>query len=334
VKILKQTRNIFSIGSMFILMQLTAFISVNCYAQEPGFSQFYANELYLNPALAGNNQCPKASLAYRNQWPGLQKAFTTYSAGFDSGLSGGKSNIGLLLLRDDQGNGTITAMNISGIYAYNVSISRKSSLRFGLKLSVIQQKVDYSGLVFSDQMEGSGTQVSGEGLTGSASQTDFDGGVGFVFTAKQFFVGAAADHIYQGTRPLADGFVNFPMKYTVHAGTVIEVGKQLIKGGFKVSPNILYLRQNNFEQINCGTYLTYNILTTGLWLRNDLSMNLDAAIMMIGLTMERFSIGYSYDFTLSELFSKGNGAHEISFHFKFDCPQKHKKMRAVSCPEF
>ncbi len=50
--------------SLFII-----FVSVSfAFPQDPGFSQFYANKLYLNPAFAGDNKCPRIDLNYRNQW--------------------------------------------------------------------------------------------------------------------------------------------------------------------------------------------------------------------------------------------------------------------------
>ena len=38
-------------------------------AQDPAFSQFYANPLYMNPAMAGVEGPAKVYLGYRNQWP-------------------------------------------------------------------------------------------------------------------------------------------------------------------------------------------------------------------------------------------------------------------------
>ena len=52
-------------------------------SQDAGFSQFYANPIYLNPALTGNRSNPTLSLNYRNQWPSLQSSFTTYAASWD-----------------------------------------------------------------------------------------------------------------------------------------------------------------------------------------------------------------------------------------------------------
>ncbi len=47
------------------------------FAQDPEFTQFYANPLYLNPAFAGTARCPRICLNYRNQWPGITGTFVT-----------------------------------------------------------------------------------------------------------------------------------------------------------------------------------------------------------------------------------------------------------------
>ena len=64
-----------------IIVMLVLSFSVK--AQDIEFSQFYANRLYLNPALAGSEFAPVASISYRNQWPQNNKAFVTYTASFD-----------------------------------------------------------------------------------------------------------------------------------------------------------------------------------------------------------------------------------------------------------
>ena len=53
--------NIFKvIISVFALI----FITNTASAQDPAFSQFYANPLYLNPAFAGTNDCPRVNLNF------------------------------------------------------------------------------------------------------------------------------------------------------------------------------------------------------------------------------------------------------------------------------
>ena len=66
----------------FILLVIRFFIAETS-AQDYTYSQFYANPLYLNPAMAGSEYCPRLILNYRNQWPSLPEAFVSYSASFD-----------------------------------------------------------------------------------------------------------------------------------------------------------------------------------------------------------------------------------------------------------
>jgi len=48
-------------------------------------------------------------------------------------------------------------------------------------------------------------------------------------------------------------------------------------------------------------------------------------------------IGYSYDFTISNLIGSTGGAHEISIVYEFNnlsIGQLKKRIRAIPCPEF
>lgn len=47
----------------FVLFQVLIMTSAN--SQDPHFSQFYANLLYLNPAFSGSDYCPRVILNYR-----------------------------------------------------------------------------------------------------------------------------------------------------------------------------------------------------------------------------------------------------------------------------
>ena len=58
------------------------------WAQDPEFTQFYANQLYLNPAFAGSARCPRLSLNWRDQWPAISGNFVTYSAAYDQHVEG------------------------------------------------------------------------------------------------------------------------------------------------------------------------------------------------------------------------------------------------------
>src|SRR2546423_6783100 len=104
------------------ILVILLLISGAALAQDPEFTQFYANPLYLNPAFAGSARCPRLALNYRNQWPSLQGTFVTYSASYDQHVDGISGGLGLLALSDKAGEGTIATSNISAIYAYQLTI--------------------------------------------------------------------------------------------------------------------------------------------------------------------------------------------------------------------
>ena len=73
------------INTVFLTLALMAF-GFNTYGQDPQYSQYYAAPLYLNPAFAGAELATRVGVNYRNQWPGMDANFSTFSAYGDAFL--------------------------------------------------------------------------------------------------------------------------------------------------------------------------------------------------------------------------------------------------------
>ena len=87
-------------------------------AQDVGFSQFYANPLYLNPAFAGSAVAPRISLTYRAQWPGLVSAFTTVSASYDQYFPDLHGGLGFIVMTDRVGDhGALSTNSLGAMYS-------------------------------------------------------------------------------------------------------------------------------------------------------------------------------------------------------------------------
>ena len=90
--------------------------------------------------------------------------------------------------------------------------------------------------------------------------------------------------------------------------------------------------------MDLGLYWYRNPLVFGFWYRGIPIFNEekrgDAIAFLIGYKIEQFSIGYSYDFTISKLLTSTGGSHEISLIYEFTTTRKKKKMHMVPCPEF
>lgn len=302
--------------------------SVELMAQDPGFTQFYANPLYLNPAFAGTAKCPRICMNYRNEWPGLNNAYITYSASYDQHVDNLSGGIGILATSDRAGDGTLTTNRISGMYSYQLNVNREFSMKFGLEGTYHQKSLDWSKLTFGDMIDrrrGFVWNTNEIPVSNRAQAVDVSAGV--LGYSKRYFFGFAAHHI---TQP-EEGFitktnVKLPIKFTGHAGAMIplEKGNETF-----ISPNILYQRQQDFQQLNLGLYFVKNKIVGGLWYRNQ-----DAFIVLIGLQTKNFKVGYSYDVTVSKLANVSAGSHEVTMQLQFECKPKKRKFRTVSCPSF
>lgn len=295
-------------------------------AQDPQFTQFYANPLYLNPAFAGTARCPRIAMNYRNQWPNIDRGYVTYSASYDMHVAPLAGGIGILVSSDNQANGTLKTTNASFMYSYLLSPSRRFSLKFALQAGYLQEKLDVGNLHYGDMIDPRrGFVWNTAEKQPSAQKGAVDFSAGMLGYSKNYFFGFAANHINQPDIGLLNTS-KLPVKFTAHGGVIIP----LEKGNESyLSPNILFQSQQKFMQLNLGLYYVNGPFVAGLWYRNN-----DAMIALVGIQNDNFKFGYSYDITVSKLASNTAGAHEISLQIQFECRAKKKKYRTISCPSF
>ncbi len=305
-------------------------INESVFAQDPEFTQFYANPLYLNPAFAGTARCPRFVLNYRNQWPAISGTFVTYSASYDQHVDALAGGLGLLVTNDKAGEGTLTTTNISGMYSYQLNVSRTFSLKAGFQATYAQKKVDWERLTFGDMIDARrGFVYSTNEQRGPGAKSNLDISAGILGFSKKYFFGFAAHHLTQpdesllGVGPPSP----LPMKLTAHAGALLPLDGR--GGDTYLSPNILFQKQQDFRQLNLGLYFMRGPIVGGLWWRTG-----DSFIALVGFQQGLFKFGYSYDITISKLSTNTAGAHELSFALQLECKPKKKKFRTISCPSF
>lgn len=313
-------------------------------AQDAQFSQFYANPLFLNPALAGFTECGRVNLNYRNQWPALANAYITYSASYDQNIEGINSGIGFLAMSDRQGDGALVRNSISAFYSYHLQVSEPIVISFGVQGSYYMESLDWNKLVFADQIDpttGNINPTTGETppTSDQVSTVDFSAGAVMAYY-DQWFLGVAVNHLTQPNISFYDNSDSkLPMKFTFHGGVNIN----LSEGGlgnynsedWVLAPQLLYMQQESFRQMNVGLYVSKNPLVLGVWYRYDFT-NPDAVVAMVGVNFENIRVGYSYDFTVSNLGGSSGGAHEVTFAWDF-CIYKQasrRRIRAIKSPSF
>ena len=325
------------IGIMVVLTTLT---TLEVKAQDPEFTQFYANPLYLNPAFAGSMRCPRVALNYRNQWPAIAGTYVTYSASYDQHVEAIAGGLGFILTSDQAGQGILNTTNFSVIYSYFLPVTNTFSVKAGFQAGFGQKSVDWNRLTFGDMIDpkvGFFQQTNETQPSTTVSYPDFSAGL--LGYSKLFFIGASVHHLLEPDQGF-DGPSALPMKLSVHTGAIIPMegasgrnrrrrrGKNVLPES-SISPNIMYRRQGDFQQLNLGMYVTKGPIVGGLWYRNT-----DAFIVLFGFQTPNFRFGYSYDVTISKLSNASAGSHELSTTVQFDCRPKKKRFVPVNCPSF
>ncbi|MEI8117275.1 MAG: type IX secretion system membrane protein PorP/SprF [Flavobacteriia bacterium] len=308
------------------------YVSFHSMAQDPTFTQFYSNPVYLNPALAGSSGCPRIALNYRNQWPQLTGNFITYAAAYDTYAKNISGGVGIMAMHDQQGQGTIQTSMIAGTYSYYLKVNRKFRIMFGGQAAYFQKYLDWSKLTFGDQIDPRRGFIyqTGDVPRGNGSHGFFDVSAGMVGFTKNFYFGLAAHHLNRPDESMILGDSRLPIRITGHMGANIKLGQRgRYSSNTTLMPNVIYQYQNGFQQFNIGAYLKYESFTIGAWYRNR-----DAFIVSLGITTEKFRIGYSYDLTVSQLGGVSGGSHEISMGINLKCKKQMKDFRRISCPSF
>lgn len=319
---------------------LLIILTVEAKGQDPTFSQFYANPLYLSPSFAGATEEYRLSINYRNQWPSVPGVFHTYSIGFDKAMPNFNSGIGVLATYDVAGSGDLSTMNIGLLYSYDFNINKEWHIRPGVNFKFYYLGLNIYKLVFNSMITGSGT-------TPPITPPPFDNvaDVDFATSAlvynDKIWAGFTLDHLFTPKQSFYGDESSLPVKLNLYGGVRIlgqtRLRKKLIEA-LSVATNIQ--AQGKFIQTDIGLYYYKDPLIFGLWYRGIPFLTTqagDALIGLVGIKTKNLHIGYSYDFTISNLISSSGGAHELSIVYEFTSftlGTGKKRIRAIPCPEF
>ena len=319
---------------------LSLIILLDSFGQDPTFSQFYANSLYLAPSFAGATEEYRFALNYRNQWPAVPGVFHTYSISFDKALVNFNSGIGVLATYDVAGSGDLSTTNIGLLYSYDFNIDEDWHIRPGVNFKFRYLGLNIYKLIFASQMTGSGT-VPTIYPPPFDNVADIDFATSALVYNDRIWAGFTLDHLLNPKQSFYGEDSNLPIKLNVFGGLQILRNtrlKQKLQEVLSVAMN--FQKQGKFYQSDLGLYYYRNPLIFGLWYRGIpfvTSQAGDALIALIGIKTDKVHIGYSYDFTISNLISSTAGSHEISIVYEFNSltlGQEKRRIRAIPCPEF
>ncbi len=323
----------------YVLLIIYASVA-GAFGQDPTFSQFYANSLYLAPSFAGATEQYRFAVNYRNQWPAIPGVFQTYSISFDKALSDFNSGIGILATYDVAGEGNLSTTNIGLIYSYDFSLNDRWHVRPGITFKFYYLGLDIYKLVFNSQMTGTGTLPS-VNPPPFDNVADVDVATSVLVYNDRIWSGITFDHMLTPKTSFYGDDAVVPLKVNVFGGIqVLRKTRLLSTVQESLSFALNFQKQGSFYQSDFGVYYYRNPLIFGLWYRGIPGLTSqagDAIIGLVGIKTGQLHIGYSYDFTISNLISSTAGAHELSLIFEFNnlsLGQRRNRMKSIPCPEF
>jgi type IX secretion system PorP/SprF family membrane protein len=307
--------------------------------QDPVYSQYFSAPMQLNPALTGLVEAPVITLNYRNQWPNIPNAYSTYAASVSHYVANLHSGFGALVEADVAGQDAHAKYRVGLFYAYDIRFSEDFYIRGGFEFNAVNVRLDWNKLIFLDQLTAGAAAPAptSQEVQGQNSLTYVDLGTGLLVNTPYFYVGLSLQHINAprvafSTNTL-DGSEVWPMRYSLHAGSKINLRRPRQRGPKSfLSPTVLFAQQRAHRQLNLGAYVQHGIILGGIWFRHTFS-NADAVIVLLGLQTGMFKVAYSYDLTVSALNVATGGAHEIALTFNWWEKNKKNRNRYNDCLE-
>lgn len=303
--------------SGFVFLTIIA-ISETQGQQYPVFSQYYFNELVINPAFAGAHVQLSMNATYRNQWVNLPGAPRTVSFSAHSSFVRGKVGAGLLINNDRIGS--YDNQNLYLFYSYKIRFIR-GTLSMGLQAGGNFLQADYSKLDLVDPLDPSFAPISN-------FKPNF--GAGLYYNEKNWFVGFSVPFILnngmaRNLESAVDG-IKEARYYFLRGGAIFPITSE---ENVKFNPSLLVRSQEGQPlsmDLNAG-FVFYDAMSVGLSWRSG-----DALITFVDFKLsEKFHFAYSYDWTSSGLNAFSNGSHEFMLNYRAKVSKGHK---SIPCPTY
>ncbi|HTF81045.1 MAG TPA: type IX secretion system membrane protein PorP/SprF [Cytophagales bacterium] len=301
-----------------LLVSITGLLGFSAVAQQQGqFSMYMINQYIANPAVAGTEDYIDAKVGFRAQWFGLQDAPKSYYATVHGPV---KKNINHKQYDDvkplpwhsagftvtGEETGVLNKNSIFGTYAYHIPLSSKLNLSLGASAGVQQYRVKVADLKYDPQGN------IDKATAANTSVWSPDGNVGIWMYTKKLYFGVSSMQVFNKKIDLAS-----------NADAASRLNRHFfVTGGYKIKLDSSWALVPSFmfkavsptpAQIDLNCKVRYqDKFWGGISWRNR-----DAFVFIIGMTLdEKYDIGYSYDYTTSQIGHFSSGSHEVVLGYR------------------
>lgn len=272
--------------------------------QMPQFTNYQLNSFIFNPAFAGKNNFFEVTTGHRSQWTGITDAPRTYTLSLTAPSKNQKMGFGGYLYTDIVG--PTRRIGVQGAYAYHVKLNSNLNLSLAASAGILQFSIDGSQITLRDE----GDQAM---INSMQSELVPDANFGTLLYNEKFYAGISVNQLFNNKLSLFPGDSDenrLALHYYLTGAYKFEISED-----FTLEPSALVKYVNPVPvKIDLSLRGIYKdlIWIGGTWRSND------AAAAMAGFVLNNsLKLGYSYDFTTSDIKNYTDGTHEIVLSVSF-----------------
>ncbi|QNJ98721.1 PorP/SprF family type IX secretion system membrane protein [Constantimarinum furrinae] len=283
--------------------------------QDPQYTQYMYNPMSINPGYAGSLETLDIVGIYRDQWVGIDGAPVTQSLGAHAPLRNDEIGLGVDIRHDALGPSDEVLIN--GNFSYKLQLSPYIKLGLGLKAGANIFNVDYSKGLFQDPNDPVFNNNIDNRLT-----LNLGAGI-YLYSDNWYLGGSVPDFITnQFYDDIQQSVAEEELQYYLIGGYVFDVTTDL-----KLKPAFLLKYLSGFPVVvDFSANMMYRErFVLGISYRYEDAVNGLAGFQIL----DSVFVGYSYDYTLTDLQDYNSGTHEIVL--RFTLVQKSKR---INSPRF
>jgi type IX secretion system PorP/SprF family membrane protein len=292
----------------YILFAIAFLFSLTAKAQQdPQYTHYMYNMSVINPAYATDNEgVINTGGLYRTQWVGAVGAPKTATIFAHSPIAK-RVEAGISIVSDEIGD-VVKENNIYVDFAYVLPLSESTKLSFGVKGGMTFFDADFNGFQYSDTNPD-------PAFAENVHQLFPNLGVGTYLFGEQYYIGASVPNLLR-------------TKHLEHQDAISTIGVEEIHyfftGGYVFNLNDRTKLKPAFMAKGVSgapisldvtaNVLFNNFFEAGIGYRFDDSVS---ALVNFYVT-PTLRLGYSYDYTLTNLGDYNSGTHEVFILFDLD----------------
>lgn len=293
--------------------------------QDPQFTQYMFNTLFLNPAYAGVDGVMRFTGVHRSQWLGYQSSFDDGGAPTTQLFS---ANVPIFKIHSGAGfevmndrSGPQNNLEVQGTYAYHLGLPN-SKLSFGVRLGMFAQTLDFDMYRATDPDDPFLADKAGKD-----TQVRPDLSLGVYYRAEKYYVGAGVDHLLKSEFDFGSSLRNaLESHMNVVAGYFYDVDFDL-----QIQPSVLIKTDFNEYSFDFSVLAMFrNTMWGGLSFRQS-----EAVILILGYKLlkdKSLQVGYSLDYIVKDREAKQPTSHELLL--SYDLPVARSGKKIVRTPRY